>query len=137
VLLAFDKVYYFLPGYILANVIAHAHLAAIGWGVEMMVCIAYRLIPMLLPSALPQGKTMYVSAILLETALGGTAALLAYVSGAAVMTVRQWTLLITGFNRRRTVSRAGSAPPRRAAVLQRVCARPAALAARHLLFAPG
>jgi hypothetical protein len=31
VLLAFDKVYYFLPGYILANVIAHAHLAAIGW----------------------------------------------------------------------------------------------------------
>jgi hypothetical protein len=71
VLLGFDKVHQFLPGYVLANVIAHAHLAAIGWASMIIVGIAYRMIPMLLPSALPQGKTMYASAILLETGAVG------------------------------------------------------------------
>jgi hypothetical protein len=71
VLLGFDKVHHFLPGYVLANVIAHAHLAAIGWASMMVVGIAYRMIPMLLPSAPPQGPTMYASAILLEIGVVG------------------------------------------------------------------
>jgi hypothetical protein len=31
VFIGFDKVYHFLPGFVLANVFAHAHLAALGW----------------------------------------------------------------------------------------------------------
>src|SRR5438093_1882837 len=31
VLIGFDKVYHFLPGFVLATVFAHAHLAALGW----------------------------------------------------------------------------------------------------------
>src|SRR5262249_35017172 len=31
VLVAADKAWHFLPGYVLANVFAHAHLAAVGW----------------------------------------------------------------------------------------------------------
>src|SRR5207249_11630135 len=30
--IGFDKTYHFLPGYVMANVFAHAHLAAIGCG---------------------------------------------------------------------------------------------------------
>ena len=35
VLLGFDKVHDFLPGYVIANVLAHAHLAALGWACLM------------------------------------------------------------------------------------------------------
>ena len=52
VLIGFDKVYHFLPGFVLSNVIAHAHLAAIGWAAMMVVGIAYRLLPMILPAAM-------------------------------------------------------------------------------------
>jgi hypothetical protein len=45
VLIGFDKVYHFLPGFVLANVFAHAHLAAIGWASMMVVGVAYRLLP--------------------------------------------------------------------------------------------
>jgi len=45
---------------------AHAHLAAIGWAVMMVVGIGYRLIPMILPSAMPTRSTLAVSAVLLE-----------------------------------------------------------------------
>ena len=55
VLIGFDKVYHFLPGFVLSNVIAHAHLAAIGWAAMMVVGIAYRLLPMILPAAMPNG----------------------------------------------------------------------------------
>lgn len=66
VLLGFDKVYRFLPGFVLSNVIAHAHLAAIGWVSMMIIGIAYRMLPMLLPARPPQGWTMYGSAMLLQ-----------------------------------------------------------------------
>lgn len=71
VLIGFDKVYHFLPGFVLANVFAHAHLAAIGWASMMVVGIAYRLLPMVLPSAMPKGPTMWISAILLEVGVCG------------------------------------------------------------------
>ena len=66
VLIGFDKVYHFLPGFVLANVFAHAHLAAIGWASMMVVGMAYRLLPMVLPAAMPNGPTLWISAVLLE-----------------------------------------------------------------------
>jgi hypothetical protein len=44
VLIGFDKVYHFLPGFVLANVFAHAHLAALGWATMMVMGVAYRLL---------------------------------------------------------------------------------------------
>ena len=65
VLIGFDKVYHFLPGFVLANVFAHAHLAAIGWASMMVVGMAYRLLPMVLPAEMPKGPRLWISAILL------------------------------------------------------------------------
>jgi len=99
-LLALDKVAHFLPGYVLANVFAHAHLAAIGWAVMMVVGVAYRLLPMTLPSKMPSGRSIYASAILLEigvlglftTLVAGSALSLAFglviVSGLAAFAVQ-------------------------------------------------
>jgi hypothetical protein len=71
VLLATDKVYHFLPGYVMSNVFAHAHLAAIGWATMMVVGVGYRLLPMVLPSAPPRGSAVAASAVLLETGVIG------------------------------------------------------------------
>lgn len=78
VLLGFDKVGHFLPGFVLSNVYAHAHLAAIGWAAMMIVGVGHRLLPMVLPAAPPHGRMVYASAILLEAgALGLFVTLLA------------------------------------------------------------
>lgn len=71
VLLGFDKVYHFLPGYLLSNVFAHVHLAAVGWPCMMVVGLGYRLLPMVIPTASPSGRTIYMSAVLLETGVVG------------------------------------------------------------------
>ena len=71
VLIGFDKVYHFMPGFVLANVFAHAHLAAIGWASMMVIGVAYRLLPMVLPAAMPNGPTLWISAVLLETGIAG------------------------------------------------------------------
>jgi hypothetical protein len=85
VLLGFDKVHAFLPGYVLSNVFAHAHLAAIGWVCILVVGIAYRLVPMILPSAAPSGRSIYLSAILLETGVVGLFAALVLQSGLTML----------------------------------------------------
>ena len=71
VLLGFDKAYHFLPGYVLTNVFAHAHLAAIGWASMMVVGVAYRLLPMVLPSQMPGGRRLWSTAVLLEVGVLG------------------------------------------------------------------
>jgi len=71
VLLAFDKVYHFLPGFVVANVFAHANLAAIGWASMLVVGIGYRMLPMTLPSKMPSGPSLYASAVLLEAGVLG------------------------------------------------------------------
>lgn len=71
VLLGFDKAYHFLPGFVLSNVFAHAHLAAVGWATMMVIGIGYRLLPMTLPSKMPAGRWMFVSAFLLEAGVLG------------------------------------------------------------------
>jgi hypothetical protein len=71
VLIAFDKLYHFLPGFVLANVFAHAHLAALGSATMMVVGIAYRLLPMILPAAMPGGPRLWISAVLLQAGVSG------------------------------------------------------------------
>jgi hypothetical protein len=70
-LMAFDKALHFLPGYVLSNVFAHAHLAALGWATMMVVGVGYRLLPMTFPSKMPTGRSIYASAVLLETGVLG------------------------------------------------------------------
>jgi hypothetical protein len=71
VLIGFDKVYHFLPGFVLANVFAHAHLAAIGWASMMVVGVAYRLLPMILPAEMPKGPRLWLSVIALQAGISG------------------------------------------------------------------
>ena len=71
VLIGFDKVYHFLPGFVLANVFAHAHLAAIGWASMMVVGVAHRLLPMVLPAEMPKGPRLWTSAVLLQVGVTG------------------------------------------------------------------
>lgn len=67
--IAFDKAHRFLPGALLSNVYAHAHLAAVGWVAMMTVGVAYRLFPMVLPAAMPEGRSLYASGLLLESGI--------------------------------------------------------------------
>ena len=70
-LIAFDKVLHFLPGFVLANVFAHAHLAALGWATMMVIGVAYRMLPMTFPSKMPSRASTYASAVLLEIGVLG------------------------------------------------------------------
>ena len=70
-LIAIDKVVHFLPGFVLSNVFAHAHLAALGWATMMVVGVGYRLLPMIFPSKIPSGRSLYASAVLLEIGVLG------------------------------------------------------------------
>ncbi len=47
-----------LPGFLLANVYAHAHTAALGWATMVALGVGYRLLPMYLPAAMPQGRLL-------------------------------------------------------------------------------
>jgi hypothetical protein len=71
VLLGINKITPFLPGTHLDAVFAHAHLAAIGWGMMMVFGVGYRMLPMILPAAMPSGPWVYASTVLLETGLLG------------------------------------------------------------------
>ncbi|HZR26680.1 MAG TPA: hypothetical protein VFA59_24010 [Vicinamibacterales bacterium] len=70
-LIAIDKVVHVLPGFVLSNVFAHAHLAALGWATLMVVGVGYRLLPMTFPSKIPTGRSVWASAVLLETGVLG------------------------------------------------------------------
>jgi hypothetical protein len=83
-LIASDKVAHFLPGFVLSNVFAHAHLAALGWATMMVVGVGYRLLPMTFPSKIPSGRSLWVSAVLLETGVLGLFATLLLRSGRAI-----------------------------------------------------
>jgi hypothetical protein len=53
----------------IAAMFAHAHLAVLGWGGLMVIGLSYRLMPMMLPAAMPSGRLMASSAILIEAGL--------------------------------------------------------------------
>jgi hypothetical protein len=58
----------------LEGVFAHAHLAALGWATMTVFGSAYRLLPMMLPSAPPPAASGWGSALLLETGVLGLVA---------------------------------------------------------------
>jgi hypothetical protein len=91
-LIAIDKVVHFLPGFVLSNVFAPAHLAAHGWATMMVMGVGYRLLPMTFPSKMPTGRSIYLSAILLETGVLGLFSTLLLQSGWALL----FGLLIVG-----------------------------------------
>ena len=70
-LIAVDKAAPFLPGFVLANVFAHAHLAALGWATLMVMGVGYRLLPMILPAKMPAGRSTYASAAVFEIGVLG------------------------------------------------------------------
>lgn len=94
ILVGFDKVYHFLPGFVLANVFAHAHLAAIGWASMMVVGVAYRLLPMVLPSQMPAGPRLWATALLLQAGISGLFVTLVLRAGASWIFA---TMIVAGF----------------------------------------
>jgi hypothetical protein len=81
-LLGLNKTTPFLPGSPLARISAHAHLAALGWAAMMVVGAGFRLLPMLLPAAMPGGRPVVATTLLLEAGVLGLAAGLWAQSGA-------------------------------------------------------
>lgn len=59
-----------LPGAVLTSVYAHAHLAAIGWALMMVVGLGGRLLPMILPAAMPPVGAQWACILLLQTGAG-------------------------------------------------------------------
>lgn len=69
IVLGIDRANGFLGLSPIAATFAHAHLAAVGWAMMMVIGLAYRLIPMMLPAAMPTGASIALSAVLIETGL--------------------------------------------------------------------
>jgi hypothetical protein len=96
-----------------ASTYAHAHLAAVGWVAMMVTGLAYRLIPMILPAAMPTGRSLALSAVLIECGL--IVLVLALISGSAWLPLGSG-LIAAGFASfvmcvRRTVRRRLPRPP--------------------------
>ncbi|MCC7416212.1 MAG: hypothetical protein IT176_03650 [Acidobacteria bacterium] len=70
-LVAWNKTSHALPGFVLSNVFAHAHLAALGWATMMVIGVAYRLLPMTLPSKILAGRPAVAGGVLLEVGVLG------------------------------------------------------------------
>ena len=69
--LAVNKVSPFLEVRHLDAVFAHAHLAGLGWGTLMVMGAGYRMLPMILPAAMPRGAFVYASAVMVELGVIG------------------------------------------------------------------
>lgn len=75
-LIGIDKGYEVLPGFVIDHVVAHAHLAALGWATFMVMGASYRLLPMMLPAAVPKGRDLLLGTVAAELGvLGLTVAL--------------------------------------------------------------
>lgn len=105
-----------LPGPPLGAVQAHAHLAALGWGLMMLMGIGYRLLPMQLPAAIPPGSGPVGTALLLEAglaavavgAMGARPELLLAGAGAVVAAVLWFLYIVAGMLRQRRRSPRGA-----------------------------
>lgn len=89
-----DKVYHFWPGYVLDRVYAHLHLAALGWATMMVMAAGYRLLPMLLPAAMPRGGWVWAGGVVLEAGVLTLAA--GYLAGSHPAVVAGGLLAATG-----------------------------------------
>jgi hypothetical protein len=68
-LIGFNRLYGWFAWSPMSSAFAHAHIAAVGWAMMMVVGLSYRLIPMILPAAMPKAPAMAGSAVLLEAGL--------------------------------------------------------------------
>jgi hypothetical protein len=68
-LIGFDRSRGFLTVSPLATMFAHVHIAAVGWVAMLAIGLSYRLVPMMLPAEMPSGRTIALSAILIESGL--------------------------------------------------------------------
>lgn len=68
-LIGFDRSRGFLGVSPLAALFAHAHIAAVGFVSMLVIGLGYRLIPMILPAAMPAGRSIALSALLLQSGL--------------------------------------------------------------------
>jgi len=73
-ILGLNKVGPFLPVQHLQVVLAHAHLATLGFGTLIVMGAAYRLLPMMLRAAMPTGRGPLLSAGLVEAGVLGLVA---------------------------------------------------------------
>lgn len=89
--LAVNRVTWQLPVPPLSLALAHGHLAVVGWVVMTVFGVAYRLIPMFVPAAMPTGRGLAGSAVLLEVGAIGLAA-----SILAGWTPLPWALAVVG-----------------------------------------
>lgn len=69
ILLGLDRTYGWSSISPIAVAYAHANLAAIGFAILLTMGVAYRLMPMMLPAAMPQGTRPWMSAVFLEAGL--------------------------------------------------------------------
>jgi hypothetical protein len=67
VLIALNRVFEWFTWAPMSVAFAHAHLAAVGFAVMMVVGLSYRLVPMIVPAAMPTGRSLVWSAVLLQT----------------------------------------------------------------------
>jgi len=113
ILLGLDRTRGFLAVSPLALMFGHIHLAAVGWATMMVVGLAYRLIPMMLPAAMPTGRALAVSAVLIETGLAVLIVTLllapAWVPAGAVLITAGLVSFV--FQIRRTLARRVPRPP--------------------------
>ena len=71
--LAVNRVTWQLPVPPLSLALAHGHLAVIGWVLMTVFGVAYRLVPMFVPAAMPKGRRLATSAVLLQIGALGLA----------------------------------------------------------------
>ena len=70
-LMGADKQIEVLSGVSLSHVVAHAHLAALGWATMMVMAAGYRLLPMILPAAVPSERWVWATALVMELGVIG------------------------------------------------------------------
>ena len=83
VLLGLHKARPFLPGFVLSNVAAHAHLAAVAFATMTLMGSAYRLLPMMLPAAMPRGALVWAGVVLVQVGVWGLFVVLVSGTGGA------------------------------------------------------
>jgi hypothetical protein len=89
-----DRAYGVFRWSVVSATFAHAHLAAVGWPMMMVVGLAYRLVPMFLPARMPTGRRLALSAALLQSGLSVT--VVAQLTGSRLLPAGA-LLLVLGF----------------------------------------
>lgn len=69
IVIGLDRTRGFLGLSPLAATFTHAHIAALGFVAMMVIGLSYRLMPMMLPAAMPSGARLAASAVLIEAGL--------------------------------------------------------------------